>query len=97
MAAGSGVDVRCLLAEVLTKEAAILFLDLPSSLVERCWREEAARKAKTIAMVAALDASLSSGFDGKVIRLGARWAKKVVSFEGLAYKGMEWATMLGAI
>ena len=97
MAAGSGVDVRCLLAEMLTKEAAFLFLDLPSFLMERCWREEAASKATTMAMVAALDASLSSGFAGKVIRLGARWAKKEVSFEGLAFKGMEWAIMLGAI
>ena len=94
MAAGSGVDVRCLLAEVLTKEAAFLFLDLPSFLVERCWREEAASKATKIAMVAALEASLSSGFAG---RLGARWAKKEVSFAGLAFKGIEWATMLGAI
>ena len=94
MAAGSGVDVRCLLAEMLTKEAAFLFLDLPSFLVERCWMEEAAIKAKTIAMVAALEASLSSGFAG---RLGARWVKREVSFEGLAFKGMEWATMLGAI
>ena len=94
MATGSGADVRCLLAEVLTKEAAFLFLDLPSFLVERCWREEAASKATKIAMVAALEASLSSGFAG---RLGARWAKKEVSSEGFAYKGIEWATMLGAI
>ena len=97
MATGSGADERCLLAEVLTKEAAFLFLDLPSFLVERCWREEAASKATKIAMVAALEASLSSGFAGKVTRLGARWAKKDLSFEGLAYKGMEWATMLSAI